>query len=235
MAKETMAFISVAKECDFCKDLLNELERRLFEESPFSIHHKKEEDDKMKGIDVSYANGRVDWDAVAAAGYKFAICRCTYGRHGIDDTFIENVNGAHAAGLQVGAYHYSYALNVSQAIEEAEHCRKVIEDAGVLLELPVWFDMEDADGYKANNGFAFDPNEITAMCRAFLDNIQLNCGVYASYSWLTTYIDWQSLGCAVWNAEWGPGDDIKGMMWQYTDNQHIPGAGYFDANYIYES
>ena len=112
---------------------------------------------------------------------------------------------------------------------------KAIEYSGVLLELPVWFDMEDADGYKANNGFAFDPNEITAMCRAFLDNIQLNCGVYASYSWLTTYIDWQSLGCAVWNAEWGPGDDIKGMMWQYTDNQHIPGAGYFDANYIYES
>ena len=73
----------------------------------------------MKGIDVSYANGKVDWEAVAAAGYKFAIVRCTYGRHGVDDNFLENVNGAHAAGLRVGAYHYSYALNVEEAIEEA--------------------------------------------------------------------------------------------------------------------
>lgn len=157
----------------------------------------------MKGIDVSYANGKVDWEAVAAAGYKFAIVRCTYGRHGVDDNFLENVNGAHAAGLRVGAYHYSYALNVEEAIEEAYHCRNVIADAGILLELPVWFDMEDADSYKASNGFAFDPNQITAMCRAFLDNIQLDCGVYASLHWLETYIDWRSLGCAVWNAQWG--------------------------------
>lgn len=191
----------------------------------------------MKGIDVSYANGRVDWEAVAAAGYKFAIVRCTYGRHGVDDNFLENVNGAHAAGLRVGAYHYSYALNVEEAIEETYHCRKVIADAGILLELPVWFDMEDADSYKARNGFAFDPNQITAMCRAFLNNIQLDCGVYASLHWLETYIDWRGLGCAVWNAQWGPGDDIKGMMWQYTDREYIPGGsanGYFDANIIYE-
>ncbi len=191
----------------------------------------------MKGIDVSYANGVVNWEAVAAAGYKFAIVRCTYGRHGVDDKFIANVAGAHAAGLLVGAYHYSYALNVEQAVEEAEHCRQVIADAGVLLELPVWFDMEDADAYKARHGFAFDPAEITAMCRAFLDNIQLDCGVYASYSWLETYIDWRSLGCAVWNAQWGPSDDLKGMMWQYTSNEYIPNGscnGYFDANVIYE-
>ena len=191
----------------------------------------------MKGIDVSYANGRVNWEAVAAAGYKFAIVRCTYGRHGVDDNFLENVNGAHAAGLRVGAYHYSYALNVEEAIEEAYLCRKVNADEGILLELPVWFDMEDADSYKARNGFAFDPNQITAMCRAFLDNIQLDCGVYASLHWLETYIDWRSLGCAVWNAQWGPNDDIKAMMWQYTDREYIPGGsanGYFDANIIYE-
>ena len=46
----------------------------------------------MKGIDVSYANGVVNWEAVAAAGYKFAIVRCTYGRHGVDDKFIANVH-----------------------------------------------------------------------------------------------------------------------------------------------
>ena len=191
----------------------------------------------MKGIDVSENNGYVNWEAVAAAGYKFAIVRSSYGRTGVDARFIENVEGAHAAGLLVGAYHYSYALDREQAAEEAAHCGQVIADAGVLLELPVWYDMEDADGYKSRHGFAFDADEITDMCRIFIENIGLDCGVYASLSWLDAYIDWESLDCAVWNAQWSANDDLKGMMWQYTDNEYIPGAsssGVFDANILYE-
>ena len=45
------------------------------------------------------------------------------------------------------------------------------------------------------------------------------------------------MGGAVWNAQWGPSDDLKGMMWQYTSNEYIPNGGrngYFDANIIYE-
>ena len=186
-----------------------------------------------KGIDVSENNGAVDWVAVKAAGMEFAIVRASYGRTGVDERFLENVEGAHAAGLLCGAYHYSYALDEQQAREEAAHCRKVIEDAGVLLELPVFYDMEDADGYKARHGFAFDAAEITAMCRAFLDAIGLDCGVYASLSWLEDYIDWQNLGCAVWNAQWSSTDDLKGYMWQYTDHLIIGGKA-FDGNILYE-
>ena len=186
----------------------------------------------LQGIDVSENNGSVDWQAVKEAGIDFVIVRASYGKTGRDDMFLENVNGAHEAGLKVGAYHYSYALNTEEALQEAENCRNVIEEAGVFLELPVWFDMEDADGYKARNDFAFDPQEITNICRAFLDNIKLDCGVYASLSWLNNYIDWHSLGCAVWNAQWGLEDDIQGMMWQYTDCLDIEGRG-FDGNVLY--
>lgn len=185
-----------------------------------------------KGIDVSEHNGWVDWDAVAAAGYKFAIVRCSYGRSGVDEMFQHNVTEATKRGIKCGAYHYSYAINVDQARQEALHCRRVIDRAGVLLEMPVWYDMEDADGYKARNGFSFDVDEITEMCRVFVDTLGLDCGVYASYSWLCNYIDWLSLGCAVWNAEWGNTDDIKGYMWQYTDGEYI-GGKYYDANIIY--
>jgi len=187
----------------------------------------------MKGIDVSENNGAVDWQAVKDSGYEFAIVRCSYGKSGRDEMFLQNVNGAHAVGLKVGAYHYGYALNVEDAEKEAANCKAAIEEAGVLLELPVWYDMEDADGYKARNGFAFDPAEITAMCKAFIENLGLDCGVYASYSWLTDYIDWQSLGCAVWNAQWSAADDIKGYMWQYTDSLVIGGKN-FDGNVLYE-
>lgn len=59
-------------------------------------------------------------------------------------TFQRNVEGAHRAGLICGAYHYSYALTPA----EARYCKWVIENSGVLLELPVFFDMEDGDGWK---------------------------------------------------------------------------------------
>ena len=185
------------------------------------------------GIDVSENNGRVDWKAVADAGQKFAIVRSSYGRYAKDDDFTRNVNGAHDAGLQCGAYHYSYALTPEQARHEAQNCKQVIDDAGVLLELPVFFDMEDADGYKRNHGFDFSPENVTAICRAFLDEIKpLDCGVYASLNWFENYIDWQSPGCAVWSAQWGAADDIKGYMWQYTDDLVIGGKS-FDGDVLY--
>lgn len=187
----------------------------------------------VKGIDVSENNGFVDWQAVADAGMKFAIVRSSYGRNSRDENFLRNVEGAHAVGLKCGAYHYSYALTPEQARREAQNCKQAIEEAGVLLELPVWFDMEDADGYKRKYGFDFSSENITEICRTFLEEIKpLDCGVYASLSWLENYIDWQGLGCAVWNAEWGKRDDLQGYMWQYTDSLNI-GGKVFDGNILY--
>ena len=187
----------------------------------------------VKGIDVSENNGFVDWQAVADAGMKFAIVRSSYGRNSRDENFLRNVEGAHAVGLKCGAYHYSYALTPEQARREAQNCKQAIEDAGVLLELPVWFDMEDADGYKRKYGFDFSSENITEICRTFLEEIKpLDCGVYASLSWLENYIDWQGLGCAVWNAQWGKRDDLQGYMWQYCDDLNI-GGKVFDGNILY--
>lgn len=183
----------------------------------------------IKGIDVSHHNGVVDWQAVAAAGIEFSIIRSSYGLQSKDRMFAQNVTGAKAAGLKVGVYHYSYALCVEDTIQEAKNCRETIDSTGQRLELPVFFDMEDADGYKQRKGFTFNPAEITAMCKTFICNIGLDCGIYASYSWFTDYIDWRSIGCAVWNAQWGQNDGIKGYMWQYTDKLEIDGR-LFDGN-----
>ena len=188
----------------------------------------------MKGIDVSIYNTPVDWDAVKAAGIGFAICRTGYGKTGVDESFAANVDGAHKAGLQCGAYHYSYALTPEDAIEEAKLCKDLIREAGVLLELPVWFDMEDADGYKRRNGFEFSKENVTEICRAFLKEIKpLDCGVYASLSWFEDLIDWRELDCPIWNAQWSAHDHLKGYMWQYTDALNISGK-LFDGNILYD-
>ncbi len=186
----------------------------------------------MRGIDVSYHNGAVDWQAVKNAGMEFVMVRSSYGLQSKDPMFTQHVAGAKAVGFKVGAYHYSYALSIQDAIKEAANCRETIESTGQLLEMPVFFDMEDADDYKKRKGFAFDRAETTAICKAFIDNICLDCGVYASYYWLANYVDWRSLGCAVWNAQWSKTDDIKGYMWQYTDRLNI-GGKLFDGNIKY--
>ena len=187
-----------------------------------------------KGIDVSEFNGDIDWLAVYRAGFDFAICRTGYGKGGIDPTFARNIDDAHRAGFKCGAYHYSYALTPADAAKEAVFCKQIIQDAGVLLELPVFFDMEDADNYKQRHFFAFTKKNVTNICKAFLDNVKpLNAGVYASFSWLEDYIDWQSLNCPIWNAQWGSHDFIQGYLWQYTDSENI-GGEIFDANVMYD-
>ena len=189
----------------------------------------------MRGVDVSIFNENVDWRILKAAGIDFAICRTGYGKTGFDENFQHNVEEAHKAGLICGAYHYSYALTPADAVEEALFCKGIIERAGVLLELPVWFNMADGDTYKKRHGFDFSRGNVTAICKAFLDNIKpLNCGVFASYSWLEEFIDWQSLGCEIWSAQWNTEDNFKGRMWQYTDSVTINGQT-FNGNILYET
>ena len=140
---------------------------------------------KVKGVDVSENNGELDWRAIARDGIEFAIVRASYGQTGRDELFQRNVAEAHKYGLRVGAYHYDYSLTVDDAIANAINCRDAIDEAGVLLEMPVFYDLEDADGWKRKHGVdTTDGVLLTDMCAAFLGEIRLNAGIYASYSWL---------------------------------------------------
>ena len=189
----------------------------------------------MRGVDVSIFNENVDWPALKAAGIDFAVCRTGYGKSNFDENFQHNVEAAHKAGLICGAYHYSYALTPADAIQEANFCKGIIERAGVLLELPVWLNMADGDKYKERHAFDFSRRNVTAICKAFLDAMKpLNCGIFAPLSWLEDFIDWQSLGCSVWSAQWNSEDNFKGYMWQYTDALTIGGQT-FNGNILYDA
>lgn len=100
-----------------------------------------------KGIDVSYAQGRIDWAKVAEdPQVEFAMIRATAtyphdGRKGIDLQWERNIREAEKTSLPVGAYHYSYALTKEEARREAEHFLNVIQ--GHRFAYPVAFDFED--------------------------------------------------------------------------------------------
>lgn len=193
----------------------------------------------MRGIDVSENNGVVDWGAVKANGFDFAIIRIGYGRGNLDSEFYNNVNGAINAGLAIGVYHYSYAMNEDNAADEAEFVLNTLNDAGLTVDkLPmgVWFDMEDADDYKANRGMPTD-QELTNICSVFINKLwqagYVNTGLYASYDWLVNVLDVSQLGgCAIWCAQLNNQCDYEGAnLWQYTFSENIEGKE-FDADLV---
>lgn len=186
----------------------------------------------MYGIDVSEHNGLINWNDIKDAGMQFAIIRCGYGLNE-DTLFRENVYNANCTGLKCGAYHYGYALNPNQAFEEAKFVHDIITDSGCLLELPIFYDMEDTDGYKARR-IDINKTNITEITETFINRLSLNydVGLYASLDWLETLIEWQKIGCSVWSAQWSSVDLFKGYMWQYTDSLNIKGK-YYDGDILY--
>ena len=199
----------------------------------------------MRGIDVSvYNNDRypstrqLPWDKIKSAGVDFVIVRTGGGISLVDPDFQRNVQGAQAHGLAVGAYHYSYALTAGAAMQEALLCKQIIEKAKVHLDLPVFFDMEDGDSYKYRHSFVFSKQNITHICKAWLDAIKpYPTGLYACLNWFENYIDWQKLveeyHIPVWNAQYSHNDYLQGYIWQFTDNLIIDGKPY-DGNIMYD-
>ena len=189
----------------------------------------------MKGVDISEYNdiGFQDFLNIKDAGYEFVIIRLGFGTHTMDEKFLEHYENAKRAGLRISVYHFSEALDTETAVIEAKFVRDTLEKYGIGCER-IWLDMENST-WKEKNEFDYSRENVTAICKAFLDElVPLKVGLYASYSWLTDLIDWKSLGCPVWNAQYNSEDDFKGTLWQYTDKELIAGRRY-DANYCYNN
>lgn len=188
---------------------------------------------KLGGIDVSYHQGLIDWQAVKETGYvKFAILRAGFGRYTSqkDPKFERNYAGAKAAGIPVGAYWYSYARSAEEAHEEAKACLQVLR--GKQFEFPIYFDIEDSTQEFLGK------TVLTAMCEAFCDTLEKAgyfAGVYASTYWFTSKLDHARLAgrYTIWLADYRADYDktLVRHMHQYTSNGRVLGiTGRVDLN-----
>lgn len=171
-----------------------------------------------KGIDVSEHQGKINWQEVAASGVQFAIIRAGWswyeGGITIDDRFTENIEGATAAGLDVGVYLYSYDHSAAAARKAAQCLLKVIKP--YRLTYPVYFDMEyekfNLEASKALN---------TDICLAFLGEIEAAgyyAALYCSTDFIQSYLDENRLkNHDKWLAQYASACSYKGSygMWQY--------------------
>lgn len=190
----------------------------------------------MNIIDLSEHNGSVDFNEIKKHCYG-VIIRVGYGSlpQQKDIKFEEYYKKACEANLLVGAYLYSYALTVNQAKEEAKQTLKWLKNK--KFDLPIFYDMEDADHYKMNHGMPTN-NELSEMCNTFVDIIskKYKSGVYASSYWfdnILTKVDVENKWVANWNINDGKYHPIKGVyyMHQFTSEYKI-GKKRFDMSIL---
>jgi len=179
----------------------------------------------MKGIDVSYSQKNVDWNAVKAAGRSdFAMIRAGYGRFisQKDEQFENHYAGAKAAGIPVGAYWYSYATTPDEARQEARVCLEVIR--GKQFEFPIWFDMEEQSAFSTGRA------NCSAMIRAFCDELENEgyfAGLYMSAEPFKACTD-ESIRTryALWLADWRGSLHYDGAVgiWQSSETGRVDGV-----------
>lgn len=185
-----------------------------------------------QGIDVSYYQGEIDWNAVKQAGIEFAILRVGFrgwsedGSYNEDPLFRQNLEQAKAAGLQVGAYFFSQAITPEEAYAEGEYVCDLL--AGAELDLPVYFDWEQLDEPDARTA-GMHEQDLTNFCLAFaapLREAGYRPGLYFYTSLGEHNYD---LGLLqefdLWQAEPGAAPEFSSgfTMWQYSYTATLPG------------
>ncbi|MDE6844283.1 MAG: Ig-like domain-containing protein, partial [Lachnospiraceae bacterium] len=194
------------------------------------------------GIDVSKWNGSIDWNAVKNSGVSYVIIRCGYrgsstGALIEDPLFRSNIKGAKAAGLKVGVYFFSQAVNEVEAVEEASMAVNLCSGYG--LNYPIFLDVESSGG----RGDAISKETRTAVCKAFCATVQnsgYSAGVYANKTWFTEKINTGSLtGYKIWLAQYASAPTYSATrydMWQYSSKGKVSGiSGSVDMNISYMS
>lgn len=194
--------------------------------------------DSLLGIDISEHQQDIDWDAVKEAGVEFVMIRVGYrgyesGALRLDEAAQDHYQGAKAAGLKVGAYFFSQAVNTAEAMEEARFTLDVIQDWE--LEMPVVYDWEYISDEARTH--AVESQDLTyctiTFCNAIRDagytpviyfnqhqsEYLLHLEELTDYGfWLAMYSDRMTY-------------PYKLAMWQYTCSGTVPGiSGTVDLN-----
>lgn len=186
------------------------------------------------GVDLSYHNDKVDWDALAASPVEFVILRCGYRGYtegGIvdDEKFKTYAKEATEHGLKLGVYFFTQAINETEAIAEADHVISLIED--YEISYPVAFDTEYIDDSEARTNLAeLSKEELSNICVAFCERIK-EAGyypmIYASENWFRRKLDVSLLAeYDFWAPQYLDENDFlyDFTIWQYTESGDVPGV-----------
>jgi len=183
------------------------------------------------GVDISSKQGIVDFEKLKKAGVDFVMIKVggrgySSGNIVLDSSYKDYMNGAKNAGLGIGVYFYSQAVDKDEVCEEAETLLELIKDYPV--KYPVVFDMESVEGDMARTD-ALDVSTRTELARIFLKTIKAEGYtpmLYGDKEWLVTKLDLEKLqDYDVWISQEADTPDYpyEYTMWQYNKSGTVSG------------
>ena len=198
------------------------------------------------GIDVSFYNHGINWEAVKAQGIDFAILRAG-GRgweSGLiydDECFVRNLIAARKAGIDVGVYFYSTAITRAEAIQEAQYVIDLLK--GTKLEYPIFIDVEQSGDYPRGRSDSLSKAERFDTIQAFCSTVRsagYEAGIYSAVYFLLENMYQPSVSeYYVWLANYTRNNRLPSYsgnydMWQFTDSGYVNGVrGKLDMNVIF--
>ena len=229
-----------------------------------TYYHKSDYEDAqlLNGIDVSWWQAKnkkttsLDWNKIHNAGIDFAFVRVA-SRDTSDGSIYEDtaadshIQAALKNKVNVGLYIFSQALTEKEAQEEANYVLNLAKKYKWSVTLPIVIDREKGSYNRLTAGKLSKAKE-TAVCQAFADTITkagYQAAVYASYSWIKSYINTDSLeDCIIWIARYNntttsnskSGEPYADTaydyeFWQYSSVAKVSGyTGNLDVNFWYK-
>lgn len=192
-----------------------------------------------KGIDVSKFQGTIDWEAAAADGVQFAFIRVGnrgYGSGKIvdDESFTKNMEGAIHAGIKVGVYFYTQAVNEAELLEEVAYVLEKIEP--YQIDCPVVYDVEKVMGDEGRMN-ELSAEERTHLTKLFCDSIEeagYQSMIYMNLEMAAMMLNLEELEAyEKWFAYYNPEFyfPYEYQVWQYTEKGRVAGIeGEVDLN-----
>ena len=226
---------------DGLKELpLNDIDKSLFKGDELKTY----EDDKYYsrlGVDVSAHNQEVDYEGLKDMGVEFVFIRLGYrgyseGGLNLDTYFRHNYERAKEAGLEVGVYFFSQAINEHEAIEEALFVIEALK--GLDLDLEVAYDLEDghANGRIKDLSKEEKSRNALAFC-AKIEELGYEPLIYSNLHWLENeYVLEDILNYPIWFAQYSDHPDMiyPFKMWQYSDSLTFNDERAIDMNIRFE-
>lgn len=202
------------------------------------------------GIDVSYHQGDINWESVKDDGIDFAILRLGYrgystGSLVTDSKFTAYIQDAISAGMPLGAYFWTEAVNVDEAIQEAQYVINLLAPYKSYITMPVVIDWELNSNSRRGN---LSKETNTAVCSTFCDLVKQNGYtpmVYANISDLNNKLNGKMLSqkYEIWIARYNnivnnDSQHFTGSysMWQYSSAGTVNGISTnVDMNFLYNT
>lgn len=171
------------------------------------------------GLDVSNHQGAIDWERVAGDDIEFAYIKATEGGDFVDARFSENWDGAGAAGLERGAYHFFTLCRTG-----ADQARNFLDVVPRDAELPLALDLE-----MGGNCSARPPaDEVLSEVETFIDLVEAETGsevvLYVLDDFNELYPALEGFDRPRWERRifLRPGGDW--FMWQFTFEGEVDGV-----------